>query len=153
MFIGDFRILCLLPWLIMRVSFNIKGSKPKPSVNRLSHMFPLWSFVVLVMNSQNFDRFFPCFLQVVSVLSETLNWMATSLLGLFLLSSFSASYFVLKVVFLCFLFMSILNTMPQRLSFTHYSPVPNNSGVLIKVGTGGSPADNLNINKQKMGSK
>ena len=36
--------------------------------------------------------------------------MATSLLGLFLPSFFSDSYFVFKVTSLCFLFMTILNT-------------------------------------------
>ena len=59
--------------------------------------------------------------QVASVLPGTLNWMVTSLLGLFLSSSFSASYFVLKVTSSFLLFVAILNTIHNRLSFTHYS--------------------------------
>ena len=57
--------------------------------------------------------------QVESVLLGTLNWIATSLLGLFLSNSFSASYFALKVTLLCFLFMVILNTIHKQFSFMH----------------------------------
>ena len=36
LFINDCRILSFLPWLIMRVSFEIKGSKLESSVNKLN---------------------------------------------------------------------------------------------------------------------
>ena len=52
--------------------------------------------------------------------------MATSLLGLFLSDSFSASYFVLKVTLLCFLFVVILNTIHKQFSLMHYSSRQSN---------------------------
>ena len=54
--------------------------------------------------------------QVESVLQETLNWMETSLLGLFLSNSFIASYSVFKVTLLCFLFVVILSTIHKQSS-------------------------------------
>ena len=46
--------------------------------------------------SKSLVDFFLVFFQVASVLPGTLNWMATSLLGLFFSGSFSALSFVLK---------------------------------------------------------
>ena len=58
-------------------------------------------------------------LQVESVFLGTLDLMATSLLGIFLSSSFSSPHFVFKVTSLCFLFVPILNTIHMQLSFMH----------------------------------
>ena len=55
-------------------------------------------------------------LQVESVLLGTLNWTTTSLLGLFLSSSFSSLYFVFNGTSLCFLFVAILRRTHQQLS-------------------------------------
>ena len=67
---------------------------------------PLWTdcFMCFHFDSRSFRwwiskslvDFFFLFFQVASVLPGTLNWIATSFLGLFFSGSFSAAYFVLK---------------------------------------------------------
>ena len=131
----------------MQVAFEIKGSKPKSSVNRLnlfkvlivssgsflqgcvicssysSSSFSSSSSVIISAGcSENSDTIYSTYIgkigwfQVESVLLETLNWMTTSLLGLFLLNTFSASYSVFKVTLLCFLFVVIMNTIHKQSS-------------------------------------
>ena len=65
-------------------------------------------------------------LQVESVLLGTLNWTTTSLLGLFLSSSFSSSYLVFNGTSLCFLFVAILRRTHQQLSFMQQTSKQSN---------------------------
>ena len=71
-------------------------------------MFPLWLFVVLPINYENFRKFFFVFHQVQRVLPGVSNLLGTSLLGLTFSSYCDTLYFACKVTYLCFLLAAII---------------------------------------------
>ena len=142
--------LFVLHWLIMRVGFNIKASKPESSVNKL-HLFKVLiasstsvlagcaicssdslssfssspSIITSAGCSENSETIYSSdngrdwLFTTRKCILGTLNWTTTSLLGLFLSSSFSSSYFAFKVTSLCFHFVAILNRIHKQLSSMH----------------------------------
>ena len=105
----------------MRVSFEIKGSKPEFSVNRLFYVFPRSLLIVSVMNFEKLGRFFPWFFPNRKCTSRNVEMNGNFFVRSIFVKLFKCFVLCFKVTLLCFIFVAILNPIRKRLSFRHQS--------------------------------
>ena len=116
----------------MRVSFEIKGSKPEFSVNRLFYVFPRSLLIASVMNFEKLGRFFPWFFPNRKCTSRNVEMNGNFFVRSIFVKLFKCFILCFKVTLLCFIFVAILNPIHKRLHALMFKTIKFKTTQILK---------------------